>query len=262
MMRHPADGRVHFSELKQHAKSPAHVKLACETARDVTRAMIVGGVADSIVFGQRGYSLYTGKVRRGAEWEDFKSAHPGQYLPIQSELDDAQGAAAAVLADPVASFMLGNGCRFQMQVEWEDYGLQCAAGIAGERGGFDAINVAGLKPGASYIVDMKVTSSSDPEELSRHAFRMQWHAQGVWYARGAVAAGIVPDLPTFYLLAVEAQPPHCVTVLRLSERSRLAGEKLLTLWTERHKACEATGEWPGYTQSIGELDPPDWMGDE
>jgi hypothetical protein len=250
LMRHPADGRVHFSELKQHAKSPAHVKMACETAREMTRAMIVGGVADSIVFGQRGYTLYTGKTRRGAEWEDFKAEHPGQYLPIQSELDDAQGAAAAVLSDPVAAGLL-SGCDYQTTPQWLAYGLPCAAGIKGERGGLDAI-------GDRYILDLKVTSSTDPEELARHAFRMHWHAQGVFY----LSCTATPGPWNFYLLAVEAQPPHCVTILRLSDASRRHGERLLTLWTERHKQCEAAGQWPGYVQSIGELEPPDWMGEE
>ncbi len=109
---------------------------------------------------------------------------------------------------------------------------------------------------------MKVTASVEPAELARHAFRMAWHAQGVCYTRGALAAGDVADLPTFYLLAVEAQPPHCVTVLRLSDASKAHGHKLLTLWSERHRQCEASGEWPGYVQSIGELEPPDWMGEE
>src|SRR5258708_14384690 len=132
-MRHPADGRVHFSELKQHARSPAHVKLACETARDVTRAMIVGGVADSIVFGQRGYTLYDG-TRRGDKWEAFKAAHPGQYLPIQSELDDARGAAAAALADQVASDLL-RASDYQVGSQREAYGLPFAAVIPGDRRG-------------------------------------------------------------------------------------------------------------------------------
>src|ERR1700680_2245198 len=104
MMRHPTDGRLHFSELKAHAKSPAHVKLAVQGAREMTRAMIVGGVADSLVF-QQGRSHVIAPCKRDErmkEWRDFKAQHEGKYICTQSELDDAQGAASAVLADPVA----------------------------------------------------------------------------------------------------------------------------------------------------------------
>ena len=253
-MRHPLDHRVHFSELKEHAKSPAHVKLACQTAREMTRPMMVGAVADSIVFGQRGCTVYPGKVRAGKEWQAFKEAHPFEFLPIDSEFRDAMGCAKAVRNDPRAAELL-EGCEYQLCVDWDARGLECGAGIHGERGGLDCVHM-----GKRYVADLKITSSTEPGELARHAFRMYWHAQGVWYLEAAEAnwgkEWIGAD---FYLIAVESSRPHNVTCLRLSEASKQAGAKLLTLWTEQHRQCEASGLWPGYTQSIGELEPPEWV---
>lgn len=251
-MRHPADGRIHFSELKQHAKSPAHVRLACERARDMTRPMVVGSITDDMVFsGGRNVALYPGKVRNGKEWEAFKAANPGKTLCIQSELDDAMGAAEAVLRDPVAARYL-DGCEFQRVMQWEAYGLQCAAGIAGERGGFDALHT-----GKEYIADLKITSDTEPDALSRHAWNMLWHVQGAWYLDGARALAI--RARRFVLICAEANPPHNVTVLEVPDALIENGRKSLTHWTERHRACEAAGTWPGYVQAPVEMAIPEWM---
>lgn len=284
-MRHPSDGRLHFSELKQHAKSPAHVKLACERARDVTRAMTVGSVADALVFGHRKVAVYPGKVRAGKEWALFQSEYAGHVICNLNEYEDAKGAADAVIRDPVAQGVLA-GCDVQVVAQWERDGIECAAGIAGERGGFDAIRGPRTKriqsahecpiaPG--YIADLKVTSSTDPRDLQRHAWRQFWPAQGAWYLDGAQRAGY--DVQDFYIVAVEASPPHCVTIMRIAgdavrtdcgdgylhevppEALALA-KKQIAMWLERHRACEASGVWPGYVQSVVELELESWMGGE
>ena len=261
-MRHPADGRLHFSELKAHAKSPAHVRLACTTARDVTRPMRIGHIADGLVFGTGSFSIYDGD-RRGAKYQLALDIckDEGAELVTRSEYEDAEGAANAVRADPVAQSIL-SGCEFQMVAQWERDGLPCAAGIAGERGGFDAIRVA-LRTApdriarVGYIADLKITSSVEPRELQRHAWRMFWPAQAAWYLDGARAMG--RDVTAFYLIAAEAQPPHCVTVMRMSEAALEAGRKQIAGWIERHRQCEAAGVWPGFTQSVVELEPEAWM---
>jgi hypothetical protein len=259
-MRHPADGRVHFSELKQHARSPAHVRLACTTAKELSRAMIVGGTADSIVFGQRGYAVYPGKVRVGKEWELHKAAHPGMYWPNVSEATDAEGAARAVLADPVARDLL-DGCTFQKIVQWEAHGLPCASGIAGERGGIDAWNAAPTQSGRRpYTADLKITSDVEPRALQRQAWRMFWIAQGAWLLEACEALGMPAE--DHYIIAAEASPPHCVTVMRLSAESLDVGRRQVAGWAERHRQCEAAGQWPGFVQSAVELEPEAWMVDQ
>lgn len=255
MMRHPVDGRLHFSELKAHADSPAHVRLAVQAARTLTRSMLVGGIADSIVFQQgKGHALYEGKRDpRSKDWLEFQAEHAGQYLCIQSELDDARGAAGAVLADPVACTIL-DGCDYQQVMQWEAFGLPCAAGIRGERGGFDALHRS-----KRYIADLKVTQTTEPEAFSKHVLNMQWHAQLAWYRIGARSLGQPIDVCR--IIGVEAQSPHNVTVLRIPERWLVVGEQLLSLWTEKHRACEMADAWPGYVQSEVEAIDPSWMRD-
>jgi hypothetical protein len=253
-MRHPADNRVHFSELKQFSRSAAHYRHACENARTVTRPMTVGSVADCIVFGNRGWVIYPGKVRNGREWDAFRAATQGQITCIQSEYDDAAGAADAVRTHPLAIELL-DGCDFQRVMQWEAFGLECAAGIPGERGGFDAITPLGHHNGR--IVDLKVTASTDPDELMRHVLKMHWHCQAAWYLAGAEALGY-GELE-FYLLCVESSAPHCVTALKLSAPVLEHGRKQLTLWSEDLRNCEASDHWPGYVQTIQTVQLPEWM---
>ncbi len=251
LMRHPADARIHFSELKQHAKSPAHVKLATEGARSISDVMRIGGVADSIVFQHgKGHVLYPGR-RAGKEWESFQAEHPDTYIVIQSELDRAEGAAHAVLTSPAAMRVLG-GCDFQQVMQWDAFGLPCAAGVKGQRGGFDALHRA-----KGELNDLKVTSCTEPEALSRHALNQLWHAQMAWYRWGARSLG--QTINVCRLVCVESSPPHNVTVLRLPESWLVIGEKLITAWCDRHRACECAGAWPGYVQEEIEAIDPAWM---
>jgi hypothetical protein len=210
-----------------------------------------------MVFGNRGWTVYPGKVRNGKDWEAFKSEHSGKVICIQSEYEDAVGAANAVTSHPIAMELL-DGMDFQRVMQWDWMGLKCGAGIPGERGGFDAITP--LSAANHRIVDLKITTSTDPAELQRHVLRMQWHCQACWYQQGAEALGYPPNVP-FYLVCVEAQPPHCVTVLHMGEDVLEHGRKQVHLWAERLLACDRSAHWPGYVQTIQTMVLPEWMED-
>lgn len=258
-LRHATDGRVHFSELSQHRFSAAHAFLAFEQTRKPSRPMIVGSIADDLVFrGGSNVAIYPGPTRRGKEWDAFQAGNAGKYLPIQSEYDEAKGAADALLASPVAREYL-EGAEYQRVGQWEAYGLPCATGIDGQRGGFDILHV---KPRgrAPFVADMKTTASTDPETFSRHAWKMMWHAQGAWLLDGARAMGL--DVQDFYLIGVESSPPHNVTVLQVPTAILDMGRRSIVKWAERHRACEASGTWPQYVQSVVEMTVPPWVEEE
>ena len=252
-MRHPVDGRVHFSELKAHVKSPAHVALAVHGARTVSDVMRIGGVADSIVFEHgKGHVLFEGRRDpRSKDWQAFQAEHAGKYIVIASELDRAEGAARAVMADATAQRVLA-GCKFQQVMQWEAYGLPCAAGIKGERGGFDAVNLE-----LGELTDLKIVHNAEPEYLSRHVLNQFWHAQLAWYRTGLRALG--HEIRIARIIAAESSPPHNVTVLRIPERWLVQGVTLCATWAERHRACELADAWPGYVQDEIEAIEPAWM---
>ena len=267
-MKHPSDNRVHWSEIRQMARSPAHYAHACEHAKDPSRAMTVGSVGDAIVFGTpERIAIYPGPTRRGKEWDAFKALNPGKTIAIQSEVDDATGAAEAILRDPIAGAILAE-CETQIVIQWEQMGMPCASGIVGERGGIDALHRA-----SRTIWDVKcVGVDVDPDGLAKHAWRQHWHAQLAWLVDGWNARdGRALDEPTVHaagLVCVEANPPHCVTVMRCTPEALDHGRRSIRLWLERLAACEAEAErnpgyvWPGYVQTIAEMGVPAWLEEE
>ena len=267
-LRNRADGRVHFSDLAMMRYSPAHYGHAVTNPKEQTRGMTVGALADAMVLGGRGWALYEGKTRRGKEWDAFEREHAGDVIGIASEVDEAKEIAVAVLADEAAQSLLTlPGMAYQTCHKWSAFGLECSCGVPGERGGIDAISIA-----KRVLVDMKVTVSADPGKLMRHAYDRMWHAQLAWYLE-AVGRGIAPDyhgigtrdivpeMWSTYLICAEATAPHCVTVLRVPELLLRDGRKSLTLWAEKLRACEESGRWPGYTDSIVEMQRPVWIDD-
>lgn len=251
-LRNPVDGRVHYSDLRKMAQSPAHYRHGILHPKEPTPAMLMGSAIDDCVFGGgHRIEVYDG-VRYGRKWEEFASRNQGKIIlkPEQSEL--SYTAALAVKRDPVAHVLIyGPGVEHQRVVHWEQNGLPFAAGIAGDRGGFDVL-------GPHYVADLKSTTCTQPDQWSRHAVRMMYHCQMAAYRAGARCIG--REVRNCFLIGVEAYPPHCVTVLRLSDDLLEAGDKIVAGWCDTLRRCEDSDEWPGYTQSVVECDTPSWGG--
>jgi hypothetical protein len=235
---------VHFSNLKQLAKSAAHYRHAITAGVDETRAMRIGSCTHAFVLGGR-YHLYEGE-RRGKAWAQFKAEHDdGATIVTSSEHAEASAIADAVLANPDAARLLSGPYETEKSLQWSWLGREC-------EGRVDLI-------GPNFIADLKVTSSAELRKFEAHAIRMGWHAQLPWYQRGA---GRDPVTSESYLIAVESSAPHCVVVRQLTERAADAGDRMCRLWMEQLLGCEAVNQWPGYAQSIVPLDLPEWADTE
>jgi hypothetical protein len=247
-MRHRGDNRLHWSDLREIAKSPAHYRYAVEHPKDTTRAMRVGAGLDALIFRQKRVICYPGAQRRGKEWEHFERLNRDAIILIESEHGEAMGAAQAVLDDPVARPLLQGGT--QVVSQWEYLGVPCAAGVEGERGGFDVLN-------HQYIADVKGTSCTEPGEFSRHAWNMMYPQQLEFYknSNDVIKRGIKRSI----LIGVEMAPPHVVTVLEIPEQLQEIAAKSVHMLVEKYKACEESGQWPGYVQQPVELTLPAWM---
>lgn len=229
---------VRFSSLKHIGRSPAHYRAALEASYD-SPAMLFGRVVHAMVLGHGSWTVYEGE-RRGKAWSDFKADNEGVDIITAQEFRRARDCADAVLNDPVAApFLVGDRER---RIEWTHNGRAC-------RGTPDVI-------GADFITDLKTTTDASPGLFSRAALRMGYHAQLAWYQHG-VEAALDRTCPSGVLIAVESKAPYAVTVLRLTDRAIAAGHKTWVAWFERLVACEESGVWPGYSQSIVDLDVPD-----
>lgn len=246
------DGSIHFSTLKQMAKSPAHYAWRCKNPHtEQTRDMRIGTAVHHLVLGQNerhNVWVFEGDARRGKAWEDFAARHKGDTILTMPEALEAEPIADAVVADPVARTIL-NGTRREVPLQWTDNGIPCATT------GIDIV-------GPGYIADLKVVHNAEPDYLMKHALRMGWHAQLIWYRGGYLE--LFPNMTPFdlHLLCVESSPPHCVTVLTLSPEVIEAGQKCVRAWMERLKVCAESGVYPGYTMSPVTWALPEWMTDQ
>lgn len=230
----PRNPELHFSSLKNIARSPAHYRAGLDRQFVETPAMRFGTLVHAMVLGGD-YVVYDGE-RRGKAWSEFASQHDGTLIVTASEHDRAERCAQAVASHPIAyRYLVGDTER-----SWAAtlYGRRCAG----------RIDVSG--PG--YTVDLKTTTTTEPGRFQRQCLSFAYHAQLAWYQDARRALGEEPG--EAIIIGVETAAPYAVTVLRLTARALEEGRKLCALWTERLRVCEEADEWPAYTQTIVDMD--------
>jgi hypothetical protein len=235
---------LHFSRLKLIARSPLHYAASDyeETAAmergSATHSMVLGGAP--VVQWSKLSDNGNPCPRRGKDYELFVAANPGAIILTGKDYSLARAMADAVRSNALARRVL-EGQR-ELELEWRFGDRPCA-------GRLDVL-------GDGFVTELKCTVSSDPTKVMWQSLRMGWFAQLPWYMDGAMQSGIgAPEAA--YIVAVEQAAPHAVTVLRLTDRALEQGRRTYRGWLERLLVCEATDEFPPYSQSIVELDVPD-----
>lgn len=232
---------VRWSNLRWMRQSPAHYRWHRDNPSPPTPAMRVGAYAHRLALGgSRPFATYDG-IRRGKEWEAFKTLCGTQGMEIVSaaEAAAAEGCAEALRLHPVASKLLLEADS-ERPIRWSMAGRECSGTV-------DMI-------GVGWIVELKVTDAN-PNRLPWQAQKMGWLGQLAWYAEGYQQyTGCFQE--HLYIIAVEPKPPHPVTVMFLTEAAREAGERLWNSLFNQLLVCEQTNEWPGYTSAVMPLDVP------
>jgi exodeoxyribonuclease VIII len=229
---------VRFSNLKQISKSPAHYQAGLTASFD-SASMRLGRIVDVAILGGPPLVVYEG-TRRGNVWNAFKASNAGAEIVTETEFESAQPIIKAVQGHEHAMFLLKSGTP-KKRIFWDWLGRPCS----GEP------DVAG-----KYLVDLKTARCSEPGRFAKQAMWLSYHAQMAWYRNGMLLSGLEPPSQLF-IVAVETAPPFPVTVLQLTERAIEQGGRLCRLWMEQLLACEASGHWPGYVESVVDLDVPD-----
>lgn len=238
-MTEPESERLlRFSDLKLMGKSPLHYLHRSEGKR--TTSLDKGSALHALVFDTRGVVPFTGKQRRGAEWEKFQAEHADELIVTAKEYESVARMADAVLSHADArELLLGPGTVREETLHFDYLGTPARA-----------------TPDARHperTVELKSGRTSDPEPFMWQAKRYAYHAQLAFYRHAVRSLGL-GDAPEAYVVAVESSAPEPVTVLRLTERTLVQGERLCRLWYERLRACEEAGQWPPYVQSIVDWD--------
>jgi hypothetical protein len=234
VMTFTKDNPLRFGRLKQMAKSPAHF---FHDPGIEGRAISVGSAAHAMILETGKFAAWEeGRPRRGKEFDAFKASQaPGTIILTHSEMEQAKGIDKAVRANKDAMRVL-DGVR-EKTIYWEEAGIIC-------RGTPDAIS-------DKYRADLKTGETADPREFAWKAVKFQYHAQLAWYEDGSRLER------ENYLVAVEQKWPHIVTVFRLQPKVMDMARRLYRSWLERLRVCMDSDFWPGYVQSVADLELPD-----
>ena len=239
----PVDPRslpCRYSALKQFAQSPLHYWHAMQDQYEETLSMRLGSGAHAITFGTP-FVVWSGKTRSGKAWDAFKLEHAGKLILSQSELRKAEAMATALRSNALAmSVLFGPGMVHEQRIDWEWNGRAY-------RSTPDAAS-------RTVLADLKCLRSARPDDVAWQSKRMQYHAQAAMYRRALNERGA--NIQDCYLVVVENKAPHPVTVMRFTPMALEQGERSLALWDEQRRACEQANEYPGYVQSIVDLDLP------
>jgi hypothetical protein len=242
----PRTVHVRFSHLKAMAQSPAHCLHAMQAPdwKDSLPLRLGKGV-HAMTFGDKPIAKWTGKVRRGKEWDQFRDFHEANGAVILSAKEYARSRAIAdaLKAHHEASLLLfAKGAEREQTILWEQLGRK-------RRSTPDVRT-------RHYVCELKTTRCAQPARFVRDGLYRGYAAQVADQMLAVeYATGHKPDKG--YIVAVESEPPYAVTVFELTQRALDQGEALCRGWLERLLVCEQAGHWPGYCEAIELFDVPD-----
>jgi PDDEXK-like uncharacterized protein DUF3799 len=226
---------IRFSHLKAYGRSAMHGHHARTEEAEQTVAMQRGTATHALLFGNRRVLGYPGAVRRGKEYDAFVTDNPDAEILTGAEFEKAQAMADSVRASALAMKYLDGEYEKTLLFKW--YGQDC--------------RVTPDCRGHRWVTELKTTADANPERFQWHALRMHYHAQ---LAYQMIAA---KEAEAAFLVVVESAPPFPVTVMQVTERALVVGDKLLAMWMETLINCEKSDTYPPYCESLTYLDIPD-----
>jgi len=225
------------SALKALARSPAHFREAQDHPIEPTEAMQLGRIIHHLALTPGIAPFWSvrpegmdGRTKEGKAWAE---ANAGSVIIKPDAAMRCTGTVAAVLSHPA----------------WPGGG-DAEVSITGELDGVQVKGRLDLLAG-STVCDIKTTQDARPEAFQRTFYTLKYHVQAAFYCD---LAGV----EDFVFVAVETEPPFACAAYRMNKAALDAGReeyrRLLALW----RRCMDSGEWPGYSAAIHNLDLPAW----
>lgn len=118
-----------------------------------------------------------------------------------------------------------------------------------------------IAPAGDWLVigDVKTTAeTADPEDFGAVVARRGYYLQDPFYSTAAAAAGLGQQID-FIFMVVEVEPPHLVSINRLTPRARDVGRSKMRHAIDTYAECSRTNQWPDYGPAIHDIDLPNWF---
>jgi len=232
--------RLSASGAKSLLKAPAIFKWQQDHPFEPTAAMQLGTLAHRLVLERDAGEYEVIEGGRGKAEREAVVRSEGLIPVTQDVWNAAHTMAAAVDAHPLASALLSEGAPEQT-ILWEQDGVPMKARL-------DWL-------AADRVVDLKTTTSANPDDFRRSIATFGYHVQQAVYE--AAFAAMYRTAPRFTFVAVESKAPYLVSVIELDEEAVDRGRVLMNRAVDLYRECTASGEWSGYN-AVNSVSLPQW----
>lgn len=174
-------------------------------------------------------------------------------LPVKAKNWNAAQAAAETIRGRLFDAGVDLVGDTEVPIEWYEPGFD---GYVLCRGALDLLNV---QAGGATIVDVKKIASADDDSCSKYAYQYCLDIQEAAYRSGVekLYPQLVGRVDVIFAF-VELEAPYGVNPQRLTGEFREMGTNRWNRGVALWERCTRESRWPGYTETIGMLEPPGW----
>lgn len=210
------------------------------------------GVGETLaVFPKHDARTREGKRIR-ADW-DYERAN-GRTPITEDVYEVVQGMAGALREHEFAARLLAQPGKPEQALFWEDP----QTGVWRR----SLVDFLPDPPGPNrtmILVDYKTADQVAPDfDMSRKIYSYRYHRQGATYLDGVLALGLADDARIIFLFQ-STRPPYLVTPVELDAEAlrigRIENRRALNVFAW----CQATGEWPSYTDGVETVGLPPYI---
>ena len=245
---------------------PAIYRWQKDNGQPAKRVFDVGSAAHAQVLGVGADVVIVQKkdARTGAlsDADDYKTKSAQEHaeairaegnIPLLAK-DKAtvDGMAAALRSHPRAAELLEPGSgRAEVSLFWRDW----VTGVE-RRARPDWLIEHG--DGRATVVDYKTTASPDPASVRKAIANLGYYMQHAFYEDGVHALGLAEDVDFLFVFQGK-EPPYLPLVARVDSAGVAVGRARVDEALAIFARCQASGEWPGYSDEVLTVSLPPWV---
>lgn len=233
------------SVLKQGLDSMKHLKCALDkTVEFIPTDEMILGSALHVCFLEpelmpNKVACFTGKARRGADWELFKEQNASKAILTEGMYERLQGMVRELRKDPTVKL-------WRSKIQGVEVSAKGMIGGIAFKGRVDALT-------DDPIWDLKKISSTDDRTISRSIWDYGYDIQAFIYTS-------IFKRTRFILGFVESEEPYDVRPIELSPQWLSIGRKRTMGLIRQVGECVKTKVWPGRSNGkIEMVEPPTWV---
>lgn len=227
---------MHFSALKEFAKSPLHYAEYIRNGRKDSTQMAMGRALHELVLLGIQPTKFDG-IRRGKEWEAFQEKNAGLTICNATEYESVMRMAQSVNSNVEAMRLLAECNEREKRIEWEYGGIPCAGRV-------DAYS-------ETAVLELKSCMCAKPKKFLWDAAQMGYDAQMAWYdfgIGGLKTSDIGIDFREHYIIAVENNGAFLCQVFQIQELRQQQAFAKFDSWMEQFRYAMDSGIWHGYSK--------------